>query len=396
MWRRLGRGGSGHDPGLGDLEFKRPVFHLRDHQDSQREIKNARSLGAEHGRRGVPGPDHSDAPQVNAYSDRAEQVLGQIGRDWHHVDGLLRAEWCRLQRLLPDRERRLGSLRRAVSEAEARVSSRQKVYEEQLATARRGRKGVGYQIGRTAYALGLSAVFLVDVPINAVVFEVLGESQLATYLLAAMIGILIVPGAHLLGVQARSGFPDRVVTAAALAVPLIFMAGVAILRTGYVNENVEDAPISSGPLWILVFFGLNLTVFASAVFLSYLRHDPYELAIEDAASDLRNAKLDLATARAELARSEDVLASIKGRIAEVHAWGEQEFEKAKDWAAAERNFYEQLIDEYLMANQLARERPQDVVPALETSKTKRPTIPPDLENQAALHWSCNDGSGARS
>jgi hypothetical protein len=376
-----------------ELEFKRPVFEFLSERAIDKELNKARSLGAEHGRAGVPGPDHPDAMQANAYSDEGERLLGQISRDWHEVNRVLRGEWCRLREVLGDREKQVPAAQAAVQGAQKRVDDKRKLHEKQLAAARAARPGTRHRIGRVAYALGLLAVFLVDVPLNAAVFQIFGENQLATWLLAGLIGILVVPGAHLLGTQIRNGFPDRVISAAALGVPLIFIIAVASMRVMYLEDTETDV---GGPLGVFLFIAFNLAVFGSAVFLSYLRHDPYEVAIEEAAAELAQAKKELGVEEAALTRLQDLLTLIRGRIAEVRAFGEEELSKAKDWAAAERNYYEQLIDEYLMANQVARDRPQDVIPGIEASKRKKPSTPPDLEQTALLKWTCGEGEPTES
>jgi hypothetical protein len=381
---KLGNRGTG--PTFEELDFKRPQFEFEGESGAKRQRNEARALGTEHGRKGLPGPDQPEALQASAYSDKAEQILAQISREWHHVNSELRGHWCRLRHLHAERQKQVPAAETAVRKAQAKVDAKDRLYEKQRAAARSARPGTRHRIGRISYTIGLIAVFLVDVPLNAAVFQIFGENQLATWALAALLGILVVPAAHVLGTQIRNSFPDRVITAAATVVPLVLILAIAIIRTKYLEENNVDV---GGALGVFLFLAFNLAVFASAVFLSYLRHDPYEQALEEAAAELKEARGELAVKEAALTRLQNELAAIRAKAAEIHAWGEEELQKAKDWAASERNFYEQLIDEYLTANQAARERPQDVIAAIERSMRKKPTIPPDLAADATLRWTCD-------
>jgi hypothetical protein len=245
---------------LPELEFKRPVFEFLDDRGVDRKVHEARELGREHGRVGVPGPNHLEAPQVNAYADEAERSLGQISRDWHEMNRVLRGEWCRLRHQLPGRKQQLPAAKTAVKRAERREEEKRRLYDERLEAARAAPRGTRHRIGRIPYVLGLAAVFLIDVPLNSVVFQIFGESQLATWLLAAFLGILIVPGAHLLGIQLRNGFPDKVATALATVVPLGVTFAIAILRARFLDEDDADL---RGSIGVLLFFLFNLAVFCS-------------------------------------------------------------------------------------------------------------------------------------
>ena len=129
------------------------------------------------------------------------------------------------------------------------------------------------------------------------------------------------------------------------------------------------------------------------MFLSYLRHDPYEEAIEEAETELRQSQKELAKAAARREAVENEVAEARSRMAQLRAWATDELSKAKNRAREQRNFFEQLMQEYRMANQAARERPGEVIRALET--WEKPTIPPDLREDVELDWqeSSDDGTG---
>ncbi len=385
----LRRNGSNGAAPLPELEFKRPIFEPLGDRGVKRKIEEARKLGREHGRIGVPGPDHDRAFAVGSYKDDAEHLLEQIARDWHEINRVLRGEWCRLRRLLEDRDKQLPAARTAVKKAEKRADEKQAIYDARLQAANDAAPWTRHRIGRLAYILGMIAVFLVDVPLNAVVFQIFGENQLATWALAALLGILVVPAAHVLGIQLRNRFPDRIATAGAVILPLILIVAIAVLRTTYLQEN--DVNIG-GPLGVLLFLAFNLAVFGAAVFLSYLRHDPHEQAIEEAREEWKRAVEELEAEKKRLTQMENHVAAIRGRIAEIRVWGEEEHEKAKNWASAERNFFEKLMQEYRMANQAARERPQDVIRALEA--VDKPSTPSDLRADTDLHWNCDETAAA--
>lgn len=379
-------------PELPELEFKRPTFEPLGERGIDRKIAAARALGAEHGKVGLPGPDHVDVAAVNAYVDEGEGLLLQIARDWHDINGKLRGEWCRLRQLVRGREKQLPAAQAVLDSAQRRVNDKQVASDMLRSEAQAAPRGSRYHIGRLPYIAGLVALFLIDVPLNAAVFQIFGENQIATWVLAGLLGVLVVPLAHILGIQIRHSFPSRTMTAIAVVGPLLLIVAVAFLRTKYLQENNINLG-ASGAVGVVLFIAFNLAVFSSAIALSYLRHDPFEQALEEAETALKKAKRELAEANESFNRLADELSVARGRIVEIHTWGEEELAKAKDWAAAERNFFERLIDNYLMQNQAARARPQDVVRALENAKHAKPSTPIELDAQAFLLWTCDDEPG---
>jgi hypothetical protein len=367
---------------LRDLEFAQRVHPLSDQQKQKRK-EEARKIGSRDGKKGFPGRDHAEVPQVNAYIDEAEDVIGTISYDWHDRNKVLLGEWCRRLPLIAALESQVAALSSRVAQADKRVEAKRVLHEKELAKARSAKPGTRSLIGRVPYIIGLAAVFAVDVPLNAVVFQIFGESEVVTWALAVLLGILVVPGAHLLGMQIRGGFPDRFITAATIVLPFGLIIAVATLRTIYVGS--EDAGLS-GALGFLVFFLFNLAVFGSAIFLSYLRHDPYEQQIEAAAAELKKAAKQLEGEREAFAEAQMALGRLQADAAQIRAWGEEELHRSRNLAHSYRNHFESLVGQYVGGNQA--ERPTEVIRALEEAGRWKATLPPDLEGD--LDWSCTD------
>lgn len=370
-----------------DLKFKKPVWSQL---DEGTEVKAARKLGAEHGKVGVPGANDHDCAAFNRYRQIAERTLAAVAQDWNEMNRVLRGEWSRLRPRLGDSESQVGPLRAAAKKIEKLVDDKQRLYDERRRVVDALDAHHRHRIGPVAYVLGLAAVFLIDVPLNSVVFQIFGEDPISTFLLAALLGILLVPAAHLLGIQMRNGFPDRIAGSIATAVPLLLIFGIAYLRTQYLEAT--NSEVLTGLPGVLIFLTFNLAVFTSAIVLSYLRHDPHEQAIEEAARELKKAQAVYAAERARLKAQEEHAAALRGRLAELRAQAEAEFKKAKNRAREQRNFFEQLMQEYRMENQASRERPGEVIHALE--EWEKPSLPPDLRDDAPLDWEDGDNGKA--
>jgi hypothetical protein len=145
---------------------------------------------------------------------------------------------------------------------------------------------------------------------------------------------------------------------------------------------------------VSVFVAFNLAIFASGVFLSYLRHDPFGQALEEAERALRKARRDRDVANRLLELHGRQVAAIRGRLAELRAWGEEEFTKAKHHGHTQRNFYERLMHEYAGANKAARTHPDEPVRILDDPDLwDVPTMPPDLTADSLDLWRPTDELG---
>ena len=346
-------------------------------------IEEARKLGKEHGRAGTPGPQQAYALAYKKYNDAAEQRMNEVAAQWRKINLVLRGEWCRRRSVLGELEKGVSAAQEAVSEAKIRVAEKQKLYDQRYKALHAEEYTRRFRISRLSYILGLLAVFCLDVPLNASVFQIFGETPWATWALSAFLGIVVVPAAHVFGIQLRQRFNDPPAAILSVVIPLLLIVAVSILREQYVHQYAGLQ--LNGTEGVFIFIAFNLAVYMSAVFLSYLRHDPHEQALEDAAREVGKAKKELQQEEAELSALGDAITQVKSTIGQIYAWGEEQLGKAKEQANAERNHFEELMTEYAMANMTARERPDEPIAALEHTPT--PSLP-DILADGALEWDC--------
>ncbi len=137
------------------------------------------------------------------------------------------------------------------------------------------------------YVILAITIFAGEVPLNALVFQIFGENQVMTWIMAVVVGLAVPLSAHFIGIKFREhadGFSwaNAIKGAICLAVIASALYGLARMRQTYLGEFKEslgltDALVSSS----FMFFWLNLAVLAAATFISYLSHDSvpgYELA----------------------------------------------------------------------------------------------------------------------
>jgi hypothetical protein len=375
------------------LKFEKPRWKPVDVDDA---VRDARRCGAEDGRAGVPARNDLISHRIESFKQAAESALSAIGQDWSDMHRSLHGEWARLNHIHAERQGQLRSLKDNVRMLDAVVRRREATCDERRTAIDSLLSHERHRMRRLVYILGMAAVFLIDVPLNIVVFNVFGESPLLTYILAGLLGILVVPAAHVLGIQLRNRINDRVIATLAAVIPLALIFAIAFLRKDYLQQQHALAEGLTGGAGVVIFLAFNLAIFGSGIFLSYLRHDPFGQALEEAERALRKAKAEWASAAKLLEQREQQVAAIGGRLSELRAWAEEEFVKARHRVHTQRNAYEQLMHEYAGANKVARKHTDEPVRILDDpSLWDVPTVPPDLSADCLPPWRVDKPERAR-
>lgn len=160
------------------------------------------------------------------------------------------------------------------------------------------------------YVAVMFLMFLCELPLNAMVFRIFGESELFTYLFTCGLALITLTGGHLLGKTLKQGIDkteQKILAALAVIVPLVMMISVAIFRSAYldaVSEAGESSQSNFGEqsetggidYTILFFFAVNAFFYLVAVKFSYEVHDP-EL------NQLYKAQVNLSLARDRIAKA---------------------------------------------------------------------------------------------
>jgi hypothetical protein len=123
-------------------------------------------------------------------------------------------------------------------------------------------------------------IFVGEIPLNALVFQIFGENQVMTWVMAFIIGLSIPLTAHFVGVKFRekgagNALGNFIKGALALAVVTAALYGLSIMRTTYLGEMKEQLGLTEALVQSsFMFFYLNLAVLGAAIMISYLAHDP--------------------------------------------------------------------------------------------------------------------------
>lgn len=157
-----------------------------------------------------------------------------------------------------------------------------------------GRCPVHY-IPHWLYIVLATLIFLGEIPLNALVFQIFGENQIMTWVMAFVIGLSVPITAHFIGIKIREhgqGFSIGNALKALVAMGTVTAAlyGISVLRRDYLGEfkdalGLTDVLVQDSSL----FFLLNLAVLGAAIMVAYLSHDSIP-GFEDADKDYQKAQ----------------------------------------------------------------------------------------------------------
>ena len=129
------------------------------------------------------------------------------------------------------------------------------------------------------YIILATAIFLGEVPLNAMVFQIFGENQVMCWVMALIIGLCIPVSAHFIGIKLREHGDGISWTNIAkgfvlLSVIVAALYGLSIMRQTFLEANKEPLGLTQSLIdSSFMFFWLNLAVFGAAIVIAYLAHD---------------------------------------------------------------------------------------------------------------------------
>lgn len=150
-----------------------------------------------------------------------------------------------------------------------------------------------------AYMIFAAAIFAGEIPLNALVFQIFGENQVMTWIMAGIIGLSVPLGAHFIGIKFReksdgfswSNFAKGLIASAVIIAALY---GLSVMRKTYLYEFREELGLTSQLVESsFLFFWLNIAVLGAAVMIAYLSHDPVP-GYQEAQQDVKRARKDVA------------------------------------------------------------------------------------------------------
>lgn len=221
-----------------------------------------------------------------------------------------------------------------------------------------GRVPVRY-VPHWLYMIFALAIFLGEIPLNALVFQIFGENQVMTWVMAFVIGLSVPLTAHFIGIKLREhgdGFSigNFLKAFSVFAVITIALYGLSLMRQTYLGEFKTELGLTD----LLVersflFFWLNMAVFVSAIIVSYLAHDAVP-GFESLAQEHKYSRKSVA--KEERKRVSDLVRSSEQQAEALH----QANEKQRD-ALMEVTMWKGVYDQVLKEGQAHEQRCLDLL-----------------------------------
>jgi hypothetical protein len=295
---------------------------MTDHNETFNEVNITKRAQAD-AEKNIPDPESEDCPPfekqlVHEASILASKIASKYKKALEMLDAKIKAEENFLSRQRENSDRSIQHIAEyeedAIENAHLLKESHRQL---ELAESRYntfyekyGRGPIVY-IPHWFYVIIAFAIFAGEIPLNALVFEIFGENQVMTWVMATIIGMAVPVAAHFIGIKFRE-HPDGLnwanvfKGAAGLLVIVAALYGLSLMRVTYLGENQEalgltDDLVASS----FQFFWLNVAVLGAAIMIAYLSHDP--------APGFQQSLHELYAARKRVSRLErDRLKNLKG------------------------------------------------------------------------------------
>lgn len=338
--------------------------------------RHAAKVGRVDGAKGIP---EQDEKLHSMYEMQLKQVceenVKRLAQAWQHADSKLLTAYLNAKAEFEAFTRRLGEALAQVGDAEGSLQS-----------ARDGCQG-HMHFSHTAYWALLFFISLVEVPLNAIVFDLFGESKILTYVMSLGLAIVLPVCAHFLGGFTRLGiFKDGYISSrpvmaglsAALAVSTL--AGIAYFRMKFFEasgvQKVLGVSLDPGAV-SLTFFAMNMIIFTLAAVASYVTHDRDA---ERCRERQREAGRKLSRSQKECERLKKWFHAAELRLDEAYAKRCRLFDRLKHEAEEYKDITQKLISIYREYNLRSRQNA-----ALPASFTDYPPLDM-LTDSIVLTW----------
>jgi hypothetical protein len=215
-------------------------------------------------------------------------------------------------------------------------------------------------ISNTLFWIFLLIITVAEVAFNALVFNVFGQSQSQTFMMAIGVMVAIPWLSDFIGKKLRMKNKSKTTIVLIIGAALVVLAGLLIIAV--LRENVFEANKIVEALdirWdinsiVFAFFIVNILLSAVIVVLAYeaghkdpLKYKQTKRAFEDGANKLKSEAADLEEAA-------EGLANARIEFNRTHSERAHKFEKIKHKAAEERDVWIGLVQLYRTSNMIAR------------------------------------------
>jgi hypothetical protein len=203
------------------------------------------------------------------------------------LDAEIKAKLSHSQRALENELQRVEdehAAKKQTAEQQIMLNHYQSLYDEcskrfQNMYARLGRLPIHY-VPHWLYIMFATLIFLGEIPLNALVFQIFGENQVMTWVMAFIIGLSVPLSSHFVGIKFREqgekvSWANIAKGIFVTAVLLGALYGLSIMRQTYLGEFKDELGLTDTLVeQSFLFYWLNVAVFVAAVILAYLAHDP--------------------------------------------------------------------------------------------------------------------------
>lgn len=209
-----------------------------------------------------------------------------------------------------------------------------------------GRAPIEY-IPHWLYVVLAIAIFLGEVPLNAMVFQIFGENQVMTWIMAVIIGLSVPLSAHFVGIKFREQgggmmIGETLKGATAFGIVAFALYELSLMRQSYLGENRDALGLTEQLVHdSFMFFYLNIAVFCAAILIAYLAHDTVP--------GYQRARDELKIARRKVEKLERARVALLKRAATRRAEGKQkihaEYRDGVNRVGLMHGTYDQLLKE---------------------------------------------------
>lgn len=342
--------------------------------------------GRKDGSLGIPDENQEKQPAyILQLKQLCEENIERTSLKWKRRDAVLLAEFCKAKTTIENLKEDLGHAEAEALKAREDGRTAQEEYSKH------------FHVSPFWYRMMIGAIAILEVPLNSVVFQLFGEQQAFTLLTSIGLGIVLPLCAHFIGGLLRHGFlrAGKLAVETWLIIILVFVAigslgGIAYLREKFfegsgvqklLGLNMDYTTVT------LIFFVINLLIFAVATVAAYVSHDPVASQFH---IELKTARKLRRNAEKKVKLLEQRLQQAQAREHEIRSLRQKSFEETRHEIDELRNIVQRLISVYEQANQQHRgstKKPVSFEHYPEIN-TRDPRLDP--RKDGTLDWDCQN------
>jgi len=344
----------------------------------------AGGYGKKDGKQGIPPVESRAFSNYEMeIKNLADENMGDLAERWANEDKRLKAEYCNAKSTLSAACEQVKRAQPAFTIAQGKFDTVAGEMNQYYGAIR---------LHPVLYWVLMLIIVGGEFPLNSIVFRVMGESTVATYIFSTAIAFGLPAAAHFLGMFLRKRpFAQGIAnTEAVLTILCVLLPAFGILSIAYLREKYFESRQVESILGVrldpaavtLVFVGINLLVFALAAFASYLVHNPE---ISNCRKRFRLAARELKAAQRQLQAARKRVERAQKRLDNSKTHREASFQASINRGKQIQDFTQRLISAYRAANLRARNNPQ--APGVWEQGYPSISFRPPLDT-GKLDWTC--------